>query len=550
MPVLVAVVSSPHEEIMSKENSEDTTEFEFDADNYKTDSDGFLTREGIIQACRDRSSWAFYPTVLDGARKLYKNNDTRWEVYEIKGILKGSDEPDVDASEWLRAVEKREIPTDKYEVEGDDQHTSEPEVPDVAEPSEELTWPDIREEILEHFDQETYEVCEALATVPIQLMFDDFTDCPMMIIVGNASSGKTTALELFKGWDRIFTSQEVTPAAFVTHNADQSDEELGEMDLLPKITDQVLWVPEMGTWFSGDDIEKYMRTLSGVADGAGYVKSTGAQGSHGYDGDPGDYQFGLMGATTPPSPSAWSEMGNAGARVLMHGKANTESDEKVLDQVFGNAGLSYAEKKKLVQEKIADWLRTLYHQHDGDIQMEPEASDGDVAYALLKLAEIIAHGRGVSYTKMNEHGDLEGKTQIEDRKRALQMLRFTARARAAMDGRTKVTTDDLQLCARIAFATMPEKRRGIIRLLCNPTNGQAFTTSQVKDELDLGSKNTAKKRMQMADNLGLATYQSEGKKTQGGMADVVTLDQERLMWLFSKDTDEGNPGPLTWPFDK
>jgi len=241
-------------------------------------------------------------------------------------------------------------------------------------------------------------------------------------------------------------------------------------------------------------------------------------------------------------------MGNAGARVLMHGKANTESDEEVLNQVFGNAGISYAEKKKIVQKKIADWLRTLYHQHDGDIQMEPEDSDGDVAYALLKLAEIIAHGRGVSYTKMNEHGDLEGKTQIEDRKRALQMLRFTARARAAMDGRTKVTTDDLQLCARIAFATMPEKRRGIIRLLCNPTNGQSFTTSQVKDELNLGSKNTAKRRMQMVDNLGLATYESEGKKTQGGLADVLTLDRERLMWLFSNDTDEQNPGPLTWPF--
>lgn len=535
---------------MNEIQTENTSEVEFDAEQYETDVDGFLTRNGILQACRDRASWAFYPTVLDGARKLYRNNDTRWEVYDIKSVLKGGEEPDADASEWLQAVRDHKIPDEKYGDEDTGKGECSTEIPEVEEPDEELTWDEVRDVILEHFDQETYEVCEALATVPIQLMFDDFTDCPMMIIVGNASSGKTTALELFKGWDRIFTSQEVTPAAFVTHNADQSDEELGEMDLLPKITDQVLWVPEMGTWFSGDDIEKYMRTLSGVADGAGYVKSTGAQGSHGYDGDPGDYQFGLMGATTPPSPSAWSEMGNAGARVLMHGKANTEDDDEVIDQIYGDASVSYAEKKKIVQKKIADWLRTLYHQHDGHIEMEAEDPDGDVAFATLKLAEIIAHGRGVSYAKMNKDGDLEGETQIEDRKRALQMLRFTARARAAMDGRTKVTTDDLQLCARIAFATMPEKRRGIIRLLCNPNNGQAFTTSQVKNKLKLGSKNTAKRRMQMVDNLGLGVYEVEGKRTQGGMADVVRLRQERLMWLFSKDTDERNPGPLTWPFSE
>lgn len=529
------------------------SEKKFNADNYEQRENGILTYDGVLEAARDDSAYVYYPPVLDGARLLYKNNETRGEFWQLYNEFKGDNEPDVpEVRNWRSTIESDyQINWEKYDgEETEDNPSNKHETPEVAEPDDRVSWDEVRDIVLKHFDWATYEVCEALATIPIQLMFNDFTDCPMMIIVGNASSGKTTALELFKGWDRIFTSQEVTPAAFVTHNADQSDEELGEMDLLPKITDQVLWVPEMGTWFSGDDIEKYMRTLSGVADGSGYVKSTGAQGSHGYDGDPGDYQFGLMGATTPPSPSAWSEMGNAGARVLMHGKANTEDDDKVLDQVYGDSGISYAEKKKIVQETIANWLRTIYHEHDGDIQMDSEDQDGEVAYATLKLAEIIAHGRGVSYSKMNEHGNLEGKTQIEDRKRALQMLRFTARARAVMDGRTKATTGDLQLCARIAFATMPEKRRGIIRLLCNPTNGQTFTTSQVKDELNLGSKNTAKRRMQMVDNLGLATYESEGKKTQGGMADVVTLDQERLMWLFSKDTDTRNPGPLTWPFAK
>jgi len=404
---------------------------------------------------------------------------------------------------------------------------------------------------LDKNEERRYEAVEALATVPIQLMFPEFTDCPMVILTGSASSGKTTVLELFKGWDRLVVTHEVTPAAFVSHNADQNDENLGELDLLPKIANQVLWVPEMGTWFTGDNVEEYMRTLAGVADGSGYVKSTGAQGTHGYDGEPGEYQFGMMGATTPPSPTAWAEMGNAGARLLFHRMPNTEDDDEVLDQVYGNGDVSYPEKKRIVREKIRDWLRTLWHEHDGEIEMETEEKDSDVAFATLKLAEIIALSRGVSYATMNDSGQLEGETQVEDRKRALQMLRYTARARAAMDGRKKVTTDDLQLCARIAFATIPERRRGIIRHMCNPYNGSKFTTAEVKNALDLGSKNTAKKRMQMIDNLGIATYESEGESTRGGQTDVIRLtsDQEELMWLFSAENDESDTGPLRWPFD-
>lgn len=522
-----------------------------DKSAYETTDEGFLTYAGILDAVSDNPAFSRHPFVMDSARYLYRDNDSRWKFWNLFDEFTGGDEPDVpEVRDWKRTiVSEHEINWDDYGVDGDG-HESGPsfEPPTVQKPEETVTWSEVEEAILEYFDQATLEACEVLATVPIQLMFDDFTDCPMVILVGNASSGKTTALELFKGWDRIYTTHEVTPAAFVSHNVDQSEENLGEMDLLPKIVDQVLWVPEMGTWFSGNNIQEYMRTLSGVADGSGYMKSTGAQGSHGYDGDPGDYQFGLMGATTPPDPSAWSEMGNAGARVLMHGMPNTQDDDKVRDQIFGNSNVPYPKKKKLVKEKIKDWLRTLWHNHDGSIEMKPEDPDGVVAHTLVHLADIIARGRGVSYGRNDEVGEEGGQAQIEDRKRVVQMLRFTARARAAMDGRKEVTTDDLQPCARIAFATMPEQRRKMVRLLCNPQNGKTFTTSDVKTALDLGSKHTAKSRMQTVARLGLAEYETEGKKTQGGVADVVRVADEKLMWLFSKNTEDENAGPLSWPF--
>jgi len=522
----------------------------FDPDDYDQNEDGILTKTGIRNAVEDNPPNAWMPSVIDGARYLYKDNQTRGKFYELYNEFKGSDDPNVpDAPNWKTDVQAHEIDLTKYGHETEDDE--EGKLPEIPEPEEEVTWGEVRAAVLQYFDSATYEAVEALATVPIQLMFPEFTDCPMVILTGSASSGKTTVLELFKGWDRLVVTHEVTPAAFVSHNADQNDENLGELDLLPKIANQVLWVPEMGTWFTGDNVEEYMRTLAGVADGSGYVKSTGAQGTHGYDGEPGEYQFGMMGATTPPSPTAWAEMGNAGARLLFHRMPNTEDDDEVLDQVYGNGNVSYPEKKRIVQEKIRDWLRTLWHEHDGEIEMETEEKDSDVAFATLKLAEIIALSRGVSYATMNDSGQLEGETQVEDRKRALQMLRYTARARAAMDGRKKVTTDDLQLCARIAFATIPERRRGIIRHMCNPYNGSKFTTAEVKNALDLGSKNTAKKRMQMIDNLGIATYESEGESTRGGQTDVIRLtsDQEELMWLFSAENDESDTGPLRWPFD-
>lgn len=513
-----------------------------------------LTVDGIEAVVTDDTSLVYYPIVMDSARYLYRDNETRHLFQRLYDTFKGSDEPDVSAIQgWKSDIESHEIDESKYdglEGSGGDGGMDSQETPDVAKPDEEVTWEEVEEAVLTYFDQDTLDVCEALATVPIQLMFDDFTDCPMVIVVGNASSGKTTALELFKGWDRIFVTHEVTPAAFVSHNADQDEESLGEMDLLPKITDQVLWVPEMGTWFSGDDINRYMRTLSGVADGSGYTKSTGAQGSHGYDGEAGEYQFGLMGATTPPSPAAWSEMGNAGARVLMHGMPNTEDDAQVRDQIYGNSGISYAEKKEIVQEKISNWLRTLYHEHDGEINMANEDPDGRVAQTTVRLANIIAKGRAISYGTMDDEGNLDGEVEIEDPKRAAQMLRHTARARAAMDGRSQVATEDLQVCARIAFATMPEKRRKIMRVLCNPWNCTKFTTTEIKQKTGVGSKHTAKKRMLTMDALGVGNFEEEGQTHRGGHSDTIELKDEKLMWQFSQDSDKESNAPLSWPFDQ
>lgn len=374
----------------------------------------------------------------------------------------------------------------------------------------------------------------------------------MMVIVGNASSGKTTSLDLLKGWDRIFVTHEVTPAAFVPAKPDQDEDNRGDDDLLPKIVEQVLWVPEMGTWFGGDGVGNYMRVLAGVADGSGYVRSTGTHGTRGYDGAPGDYQFGMMGATIEPSPSAWSAMGNAGSRLLFHEMPNESDLATVRKQIFSQEGPSYPERKLIVQEKITNWLRTIWHEHDGEIKMESEDEDGEIAETLTYMGNLIAVGRSVSYGTMTNENVFEGGVQREDPKRATQMLRFTASARAVMDGRTRVEVQDLELCTRIAFASMPEKHREVYKLILHPESGGRVKTSDVVNGCStINSKNTAKKRMQKAADLGLCVFEAEGESVRGGKADVLRLNDEgkKTQWTFSRDTEPNNPGPLPWPFD-
>lgn len=380
----------------------------------------------------------------------------------------------------------------------------------VSEPGEERTWSDVEEVVMRHFGQRTLHLVEALCANITILVFADNSSCPMLFLEGPSSTGKTTAIRFTEGTDEelLVRVDQLTPSSFVSHNMDQTQDSLGEMDLLPQIQHRVLSVRDLGNFFSGDrdQLRKIWSTLATVADGEGMNRWTGAQGEHGYKGD---FRFAFQGATTPLSPTAWKVMSDIGGRVVFHEAIARHDINQAMDNQWGE-GLDYKAKVQECRDVVSDFLRTVWHSYaDGygsvDWKTDEWRPATEVQKAIAIFAKLIAHARTPATFTGNEWKVAEP----EDYDRITGMLVQMARARAFMNRRNKVNLGDAQLVARLALATIPNRRRPYVRMIINPKTDRDLDRSAVANHVDV-SKPTALKYMRLLAGLDLAEFSDKG----------------------------------------
>jgi hypothetical protein len=351
---------------------------------------------------------------------------------------------------------------------------------------------DVRRVTCEQFDERTWEVLEAELATLATLLIEDVDACTGLIVVGPSSSGKTTALSFLEGLDElIYRSDDVTPRSFVSHDASKTEDQLRKVDLLPKIAQKTLLVRDLSTWFAGEQDEVYgrMATMTTLMDGRGYTRDSGSHGGRGYTGS--EYRFNFIGASTPLQPRAWAAMGNAGSRFVFHEKRGTSDIEGVVDAVLN--GTSYPEKVRRVREAVTAFVTQLWTDTGGvgSVPMEPRR-DPDIGVVLGYLAEVIRHARAQQSA---------GSVHRENAFRLVSMLNTLAQGRALLYGRRYIEVDDLNLCARIALSTMPEKRRAGIRAVLDPANGGTLTAADMEAAAGV-SRPTAIDRMDQLAALG------------------------------------------------
>lgn len=106
------------------------------------------------------------------------------------------------------------------------------------------------------------------------------------IILGPPSSLKSVAVDMPKHARDTFPTDSFSPKAFVSHNSNMTEEQLQEMDMLPKIKNKLFLVSELAPLFTAKDEElaNIFGIIMRVADGNGYWSDSGARGHRGYDG--------------------------------------------------------------------------------------------------------------------------------------------------------------------------------------------------------------------------------------------------------------------------
>ena len=165
-----------------------------------------------------------------------------------------------------------------------------------------LNFDKARELILEHFDDEIWKAVKVAVGVAASLSLKGRDNCLFVVVVGTSGKGKSIVMRLLMpdrevSKKRVIRIDEFSAASFVSHAANRTEDELEEIDLLPRLKDKLMITKELAPLFGEDEkvLRKIFAIITSVLDGNGYTRESGTQGSRGYTGK---YLFNWLGATT------------------------------------------------------------------------------------------------------------------------------------------------------------------------------------------------------------------------------------------------------------
>lgn len=342
------------------------------------------------------------------------------------------------------------------------------------------------------------------------LSFKGLANPITLLYEGGSGRGKSTIINILNP-DREETKKFVhrldkfTPQSFVSHAANVSKEEIGKVDLLPQLKDKVLLVKELAPLFRGreDELRANFAILTSVLDGKGYVSASGVHGTRGYEGS---YVFNWLGATTPVPAKTDQIMAQLGNRILRYEIVGKEQSEE--DLVEFAKSFEPETQEATCRRAANDFLGVHFTRYPLR-QVDPRlvgVSDKQIA-ELVHLGSLIAQGR-VEVNRIDENGSTGREEEFiagdpEGPWRIILYLRTIALGLALVAGRLEVSREDMDIIRLIAFSTITQTRRQILRAVL--LAGGTLNSTKAVENLGV-SKPTARGRMKELAATGIVRW--------------------------------------------
>lgn len=385
-----------------------------------------------------------------------------------------------------------------------------------------------RDEINKHFPEFVLpaEIC---LSVICQLLIEDISNPFGLVLIGMPSSGKTITLNFFSELtELVYTTDNFSPASFVSHASNVKREDLAKIDLLPKIKHKTLMVRDLAPILGkrDDDLLTCMGILTRVFDGEGLEIDSGLHGQRGYKGD---YLFMFLGASTPIAPKVWKVMGNFGSRLFFYYINTADKSVKNLAQQLSGE-TSVKSKEKLCRTKTTDFINSLWARSDG-VYWTPSKDNPELLEEIALIAQLVACLRGTINVWKEPLGDDSYNhtiPQIEKPDRINQSLYNLARGHAVACGRTAINDEDITIVLKVALSSASLDRIKLINKLIEFDG--VLTTEQVIHGIQC-SRPTALKLMEMLQHLEIVEEISNNNLAVGRSEKVIKI-KDKFSWFI------------------
>ena len=413
----------------------------------------------------------------------------------------------------------------------------------------------VKETVSENFPR-LWEATDACLSVCATLFLNDLTNPVGINLLGPPSCGKTTVLSFFYEVPYCYKSDHFTPASFVSHSVKAKKKDLAKIDLLPRIKDKIMIVPELAPVFSKrkEYLEENIGVLIRVFDGQGFQSDTGAQGRRGYSGE---HLFAWLGATTPLPYRVWQTMGKLGSRwlfMLMPKELAVEEQQDLEVENLIN-DVTYKDKVNQCRKVIRGHLDVLFEKYGWHINKESgkvivgdkiewdRKADREHIRSIVSVAQLVARARS-TVSIWTDKGDSEEAYSYaqpikEVPSRLKTILYNLARGHAIIHNRRNLNKDDVILVSKIALSSMQDDRREVLKLLLKE---RIVSTKKVCNSLSIDNR-TARSIMKALEVLGVVNINEEGRGSQyhielSGAFQIFLNDTNSLSGLINEVVED------------
>lgn len=362
------------------------------------------------------------------------------------------------------------------------------------------------------------------------------------IILGRPSSYKTLVINMLRKWNYTYYTDDFTAKAFVSHSTSVSEEQLEEIDMLPKIKNKLFLTPELSPMFTAkdEDLVKMLGIITRIADGHGYGSDSGAHGHRGYDED---IMFTWVGAAVDIPYKVYKVLGYLGPKLYFFRFPYKERTE---NELLTQMTEDFNQKVTKIETALFEYL--IWFEIGPDLVPDKSSNLRKIRWNntndeepakkwIAKVAMLLSHLRCVAKTW--ETADSQGSdyaysvSQREDPTRACTALTNLAKGHALSKARNYIALEDLSIVVKTVLSTAQIERVGLVHLVIDKKG--ELITPVIERSLNV-AKTTALRTMSELKAIGLVDEGEKLVELEGGPKHVKRISlKPELKWLLSEE---------------